>query len=43
MLLRHPGAGAVNHLKAALCCAAEHLGGHTMRTNDDGGPRRDLI
>ena len=43
MLLRHPGAGAINHLEAALCCATEHLGGHTMRANNDSGPRRDLI
>ena len=43
MLLRHPGAGAVNHFEPTLCCTTENLGGHPMRANDDGGPRSDLI
>ena len=43
MLLRHPGAGAVNHLKPALCRTPEYLGGYPMCANDNGGARSDLI
>ncbi|CAB4927559.1 unannotated protein [freshwater metagenome] len=43
MLLRYPGAGAVNHFKAALCCTTEDFWGNPMGANDDSGPRSNLI
>ena len=43
MLLRHPGAGAVDYFEPTLCCTTENLRGHPMRANHDGGPRSDLI
>ena len=43
LFLGHPGAGAVNHLKPALCRTPEYLGGYPMCANDNGGARSDLI